>query len=616
MIALLNLFFRPTASVAVPAKVQAAPLPPEVSREWQLLRKKVKHVFVLYQENRSFDFYFGTFPGANGIYSKPAADTPGFSQPYIDLDGKTRTLQPFRIGPKEFAADIGDENHSHPSLVAKMDIVDGRPKMDRFAMVEEQHSLKNGIPSTRSWNKALLSMAHVDGDTIPFLWKWANEFVLCDGIFQIITGPSTPGNLSIIAAQTGVSQWIQHPDEARGGKYKSAGVPVLSDENPFWGSKWDPTAPAFRLPYNPGDFNERYSQINLTFPTVPFILTGGNMGTVAKSDRDPEGDLGDIKKDVSYLTQEGKTQIPWGWYEEGFDTEPSNIHSSDPVTDQGSHASYVTHHNGPQYFGYIANNPQMSKNIHGLDDLLKDIDGGKLPDKGVFYMKGGYENILGLHPACPDPKAQKEWVGDDDHPGYSDSQISEALLAEVINRIAKSKYWKDSAIIITWDDSDGLYDHVPPPLSTKGPDGSYISDGPRVPMLVISPFVKSHYVFHEPGDQASVVKFVDRLFDRTPLADLPVEKALRQKGKDMGIEDAGPRDDLTPGVTDLLGCFDLDRLLGKTKPIAASEAVIPESLLRVLPQTSGYGLKDLHIVPTDVAKHIKNTIPPGFTPRP
>src|SRR6185312_10157502 len=119
--------------------------------------------------------------------------------------------------------------------------------------------------------------------------------------------------------------------------------------------------------------------------------------------------------------------------------------------------------------------------------------------------KGEYRNILGLTPACPDPSAQRSFVGDDDHPGYSDSQISEAMLARTINAIAHSPYWKDSAIIITWDDSEGDYDHVPPPVRTVGPDRLMLSDGPRVPMLILSPFGKTHAIFHETGDQSSVV---------------------------------------------------------------------------------------------------------------
>src|SRR5271165_2921091 len=56
---------------------------PSLSHEekLELLRKKIKYVFVLFQENRSFDFYFGTYPGARGLFSQSASETPGFTQP-------------------------------------------------------------------------------------------------------------------------------------------------------------------------------------------------------------------------------------------------------------------------------------------------------------------------------------------------------------------------------------------------------------------------------------------------------------------------------------------------------------------------------------------------------
>src|SRR5690348_4891868 len=97
----------------------------------RLLRQKVKYVFVIYQENRSFDSYFGTFPGADGLFSKDARNTPGFNQQVINTDGSVGTIHPFRIGPDAkpcgsvsecFAADTDDIDHSHPRIVAKMDL--------------------------------------------------------------------------------------------------------------------------------------------------------------------------------------------------------------------------------------------------------------------------------------------------------------------------------------------------------------------------------------------------------------------------------------------------------------------------------------------------------------
>ena len=211
----------------------------------------------------------------------------------------------------------------------------------------------------------------------------------------------------------------------------------------------------------------------------------------------------------------------------------------------------------------------------------------------------------------------EHFIGDDDHPAYSDAQISEALVATAINAIARSPYWKESAIIITWDDSEGDYDHVPPPIRSKGPDGTVLSDGPRVPLLLISPYARVHVVSHDAGDHASVVKFADRLFGLIPLAKLPDEARARTLARTrLGVSDLGPADALTPGITDLLSAFDPARLAGTAPPLPSDYAVVPEDLIRQLPAVSGYGCKALGIVPVDVALGIANPIPADFNPRP
>jgi phospholipase C len=582
-----------------------------------LLRQRVKYVFVLYQENRSFDSYFGTFPGADGLYSKPADRTPGFYQDIVNTDGSLSRIRPFRIGPKDFAADTDDVDHSHAILAAKMNVVDGAAKMDRFAMAEEAKYAKGGKPSLMAKQFGELSMAYMDGDTVPFLWRYANRFVLFDHIFQSMVGPSTPGNLAIIAAQSGQTQAALHPDESYSGDgNKGPGEPVLNDSDPLWGSPKDPTT-AGRQPVNPGDFPGYGVQLNQTYATLPLSLAGKEAEGQTSADRDASGDLGDIKDDIAFLSQNGKDAVPWGWFEEGYDKESTDS-GADPTDAGGLHASYITHHNGPQYFGYIADNPTLSANLHGLQDFFDAVASGSLPAQGgVFFVKGGYKNIFGMKPADPDPAVQKNFLGDDDHPGYSDAQISEAMLAKAVNAIARSKYWGQCAIIVTWDDSEGDYDHVPPPIRSYGPDKSVVTDGPRVPLLVISPYARVHYIAHETGDHGSVVKFVDTLFALTPLAQLPDEQKGRKIGKQkLGQSDWGPDDAITSGVCDLLSAFDPARLKGRAAPLPASYAIIPDEIVNVLPQTSGYGCKDIGVTPVDLAANPPNPIPSDFNPRP
>ena len=307
-----------------------------------LLHQRIKYVFVFYQENRSFDSYFGTFPGAEGLFSHPAAQTPGFVQYLTDTTGTQVPISPFRIGPYDtcphsavngvtspttcFAADTDDIDHSHPRMVAKMDIQDNTANMDRFASVEELKYWTSGAtPSLKAKQMGELAMAYEDCDTIPLLWGYANKFVLADHIFQTMTGPSTPGNLAIIGAQSGQTTWALHPSEGYPDNGSSApGVPVLNDDDPFWGSPSDTTPPSEKMPVNPTDFPGYGIQNNLTFATLPLTLEGGNLQNAVTTDRDPDDDLADVQDDVKFISGLNQATVPFGWYEEGFDKEPTD----------------------------------------------------------------------------------------------------------------------------------------------------------------------------------------------------------------------------------------------------------------------------------------------------
>ena len=141
-----------------------------------------------------------------------------------------------------------------------------------------------------------------------------------------------------------------------------------------------------------------------------------------------------------------------------------------------------------------------------------------LPEGGVFYIRGGYMNQMGLLPPITNPHTPRAEIaainaakaGDDDHPAYSDRQISEAMAARVINAIAANpKIWEQSAIIITYDESDGFYDHVPPRILSYGPDGLPLSRGIRVPLILISPYARTHAVSHAEGDHNAVIETIN-----------------------------------------------------------------------------------------------------------
>ncbi len=239
----------------------------------------------------------------------------------------------------------------------------------------------------------------------------------------------------------------------------------------------------------------------------------------------------------------------------------------------------------------------------------------KLPASGVFYVRGGYGNIDGLPPADPNPHLATVFNGNDDHPGYSDSGISEAFLAKEINAIARSPYWSQSAILIAYDESDGLYDHARPRVRSYDSKGVALNQGPRIPFILISPYGVAHAVSHEPAEHSSVIKLVDELFNLIPLADLPDEEKARKIGLEKyGQKDLGPADDKVEGVGDLLSGFDNLRLLGKRRPLPADYAIIPEPVIESFPHMNGQGCHALGITPTDFGK--PNPIPAYFNPRP
>ncbi|HTZ55276.1 MAG TPA: alkaline phosphatase family protein [Candidatus Acidoferrum sp.] len=510
---------------SLPAPAQPPPPAPQIDPALlALVRSKIKHVFVIYQENRSYDSYFGSFPGSENL-STTFAQTQGFRQ-YDPLGNQWVT--PFRIT----AADTADANHSRPALITKSD--DGR--MDLFVATEEFGLLAHGYSREDAQRVGLLTMAFEDCDTIPYLWMYAHNFTLFDHFFQAMYGPSTPGNIDLIAAQTGQTQWARHADEQIGANSTGPGVPVVNDTEPSFGPYGSGNAP---LP-NQG-------QYDLSFATLMLSLSGKEAVNAKKDDDD-------IKEDVGDLVQQGHDAVPWGWYQEGFAFKKGSTTSY----------AYVTHHNAVQYFGYLRNNAYYWNGVHDVKELIPRIENGTLGDRGVIFVKGGYIDPFGFKPADPSPYVQTNFMGDDDHPGYSDSQISEAFVAEFVNAIAKSKYWNDSLILITWDDSEGFYDHVAPPQFERCPDGHPCGDGPRVPAIIISPFARDHAIDHDLADHTSFAKMISKIFETKPLATLPDEAEYMPEG---------PRD-TNPALSDLLSALDPERLSGTKQPIPASAAII------------------------------------------
>jgi phospholipase C len=619
----------PRSSAAVSAHIIDPAKEPVVSQEekLRLMRSRIKYVFVLFQENRSFDFYFGSYPGADGLYAGPggpatAEQVAGFKQAIVNTDGTVGTIVPFRIPATIldakgksiplYPADIASVNHSHVGIARKIALeANGVARNSEYALTEEGVTLKDGkpskIPTLERKQFGELVMSHVDCDTAPFLWRYADRFTLFDHFMDTIIGPSTPNAIAMISGQSGETQWMLHPEQAAtGGTGKNAVVPMTSDPQPYWGSPLD-TAERLKQPQAVKPFGGVSK--NLTFASLPLSFMGSEIKKTTAADYDPAFDLPDVREDIEKIAGHGVSAVNWGWYQQGYN------HENNDAQGKASHEGYVAHHNAPQYFGYVVNNPVASTHLHGLSEFFSDLAARRLPSSGVFYVRGGYGNIDGWRPQDPNPKLAKVFNGNDDHPGYSDTQISEALLAEEINAIAASPYWSQSAIIITYDESDGLYDHAQPRIRSHDAAGLPLEQGPRIPAIVISPYAVAHGVSHVPSEHSSIIKFVDELFRLIPLADLPDEEHARQIGaQKFGQPNLGPADDKVPGVGDMSEAFDTLRLEGKRVPLSAEYVTIPQAEIASFPHAGGAGCKQLEITPTDSG--LPNPVPWDFNPRP
>ena len=558
----------------------------------RLLRKKVKYVFVIFHENESFDHYFGTFPGANGLFSAPrgatpANETPSFVQKYLDTNLKPATISPFLMpqavttaattGGKVvpiYPADLISVDHSHQGMANGLHInpATGVAANDRYAMDQEGLTTdasgnivtNKGVAPTSitlaQKQKAETDISHIDCDTIPFMWQWAKNFVLFDNFRQTIIGPSTPNAIAIIAGQSGETQWALHNNEGAtvtyanpsfqnvlGASYSvervyrrntNAFVPIVADPGPFPGSNLDTST--VKPPYN---FDESAANpaLNLTFASLPLSFMGRNIEQIIKNDQNPTADLLDVQNDIKVIAALNPA-VNWGWYQQGFNANDASDpywlqHGTPNTRTPGLYTGYILHHNGPQYFGYLADNTKvLNNNLHGAKDFFDAVEGKKLPhDGGVFYLRGGYNNNDGLVPVDPTPANQHAFIGNDDHPAYSDQQISEALSAKAINDIVNSPYWPESVIIITYDETDGFYDHVSPERRSTFADGSQLAAGPRIPTILISPYAASGKISHHYSEHGSVIKFINELYGLVPLASLPDER----RGRELGQTDIG-----------------------------------------------------------------------------
>jgi len=194
--------------------------------------------------------------------------------------------------------------------------------------------------------------------------------------------------------------------------------------------------------------------------------------------------------------------VSWAWYSGGW---------NDAVAGHAN-SLFQFHH---QPFNYYANYaPGMRGRSHLKDetDFIAAARAGTLP--AVSFVKP-----IGA---------------DNEHPGYTDVLTGEQHLINLINEVRNGPNWSDTAIVITYDEHGGFWDHVAPPTDASHSD--IWGPGSRVPTIVISPLAKRHFVDHTLYDTTSILATIERRWDVAALGTRDAEANDLRRSFTLGAE--------------------------------------------------------------------------------
>jgi len=454
----------------------------------------IEHLVVIFQENVSFDHYFATYPFAantDGTTFNPAPSTPSVNglgtldkgEPSgVLLTSNPNGLNPANskipegANPFRLSHDQGptcDQDHDYGAEQTSFDL----GLLDNFPLAVGGAGCSKVFDYTYGHDVGVV-MGYFDGNTVTALWNYAQNFAMSDNSFDTEFGPSTPGALNLVSGQTGgIAKSLNDPV----GAGDALGTTVIGDPDPIG----DACSNATRAQVQMGGTN-----------------------------------IGDLLN---------KAGVSWGSFMGGFDLKITNPDGStkcnrdNPSSTGGTQADYIPHHAWFQYYASTANpdhtRPTVPPSQYGtsadtvtnhqcdINDFFDAMNAGNLP--AVSFLKA---------PAF-----------EDGHAGYSDPQNEQVFLFNTVNAIEESHFWKSTAIVIMYDDSDGWYDHQMGPIVNSSATSADTLSGPgkcgsgtplggiearcgygvRLPLLVISPFAKRNFVDHTLTDQTSVLRFIE-----------------------------------------------------------------------------------------------------------
>jgi len=450
----------------------------------------IKHLVVIFDENISFDHYFGTYPVATNpagqpqFKAKPGTPTVnGYTpalltnNPNLNPANGMGATNPFRLDPSQ--AVTADQNHDYTPEQQAFDM----GAMDMFpAFVGTAGPPPTGIPILSTPG---LNLGYYDGNTVTALWNYAQNFAMSDNSYSTTFGPSTVGAINLISGQTNgaIATLNGTGDEVSGGSDGS--LTVIGDPDPIGDVCSNPT----RNQVTMGSKNI-FDLLKAAGITYGSFLGGFNL---------------------SYVNSNGTTGC---------------ARSSTGLS--GTTADYVPHHSWPQYYTSSANP------MHTRPASQAEI-GFNGPANHVYDLRD-FEGVAvaGNIPAVSFIKLK---AYQDGHAGYSNPLDEQAGVVSLVNLLMEQSFWKSTAVVILYDDSDGWYDHqmgsivnqsTGPADALTGPNACGTATlslpglnaanlhalgrcgyGMRQPLLVISPWAKENFVDHTLTDQTSVIHFIE-----------------------------------------------------------------------------------------------------------
>jgi phospholipase C len=545
----------------------------------------IKHVVVIFQENVSFDHYFGTYPHAantdgqkfTALPGTPAVDgllpaTSPSLPPALRHTTNLLTANPNAAEPQRLDSSAGgvvpgqgqltcDQDHDYTDEQTAFD----GGLMDNFVGAT---GTGTGTGPTGAPCSAAQVMDYYDGNTVTALWNYAQHFAMSDDSFGTTFGPSAPGAINLVSGDTGnvdMSHTVNSPsvatptapdaDLTANGR---GGYTLTSDAQPYWDDCSTRDAVAL-TGENIGD------ELNAGGISWGWFEGGFDPTTSYQAALTATGNTG--QPTSTFIPDEFKTYFssaanrPAGSTNEGLCDAVHPVGVALGGTGQyGYKDDYIPHHEPFQFYASTANPHHLTvPNVNGVDTLagLEEIGHDtqsyvngqpQFNTPNHQYDTSDFNQLVaaitaGTLPASALPAVSfiKAPGYEDGHAGYSDPADEQRFLTGLINALEQSPDWSSTAVIINYDDSDGWYDHVysgvtnpstssadnltptnkaVPTSGACGPTsrlhGVPLDDeqgrcgfGPRLPLLVISPFAKANFVDHTPSDQASIINLIE-----------------------------------------------------------------------------------------------------------